>query len=32
MTHEIHIKDLQDLDRAAGEFLEAIGDHKLIAF
>jgi tRNA threonylcarbamoyladenosine biosynthesis protein TsaE len=32
MMHEIHIKDLQDLDRAAGEFLEAIGDHKLIAF
>ena len=30
--HEIHIKDLQDLDRAAGEFLEAVGDHKLIAF
>ena len=32
MTHEIHIRDLQDLDRAAGEFLEAIGDRKLIAF
>ena len=32
MTHIIHIKDLQDLDRAAGEFLEAIGDRKLIAF
>ena len=32
MTHEIHIKDLQDLDRAAGEFLEAVGDRKLIAF
>lgn len=30
--HEIHIRDLQDLDRAAGEFLEAVGDHKLIAF
>ena len=28
-VHEIHI---QDLDRAAGEFIEAIGDHKLIAF
>ena len=32
MMREIHIQDLQDLDRAAGEFLEAIGDHKLIAF
>ena len=32
MMHEIHIKDLQDLDRAAGEFLEAVGDRKLIAF
>ena len=31
MTHEIHIRDLQDLDRAAGEFLEEIGEHKLIA-
>ena len=32
MTHIIHIQDLQDLDRAAGEFLEAVGDHRLIAF
>ena len=32
MMHEIHIKDLQDLDRAAGEFLEKIGEHKLVAF
>ena len=30
--HEIHIKDLNDLDRAAGEFLKAIGDRKLVAF
>ena len=29
--HEIHIHDLQDLDRAAGAFLEEIGDRKLIA-
>ena len=32
MTHEIHIKDLQDLERAAGEFLEAVGDNRLVAF
>ena len=32
MTHTVHIKDLQDLDRAAGEFLKAIGDASLIAF
>ena len=32
MTHEIHIRDLQDLERAAGEFLEKIGDNRLIAF
>ena len=32
MTHEIHIKDLQDLDRAAGEFLEEIGENRLVAF
>ena len=31
MIHEIHIADLQDLDRAAGEFLDAIGDNRLIA-
>lgn len=31
MKHEIIIKDLQDLDRAAGEFLEEIGDNKIIA-
>ena len=32
MTHEIHIQDLHDLDRAAEEFLEAIGERKLVAF
>ena len=31
MRHEIIIQDLEDLDRAAGRFLEEIGDHKLIA-
>ena len=31
MKHEIPIKDLQDLDRAARAFLEAIGDRRLIA-
>ena len=31
MKHEIPIQDLQDLDRAAGAFLEAIGDRRLIA-
>jgi len=32
MNHSITIKDTQDLDRAAAEFLQEIGDHKLIAF
>jgi tRNA threonylcarbamoyladenosine biosynthesis protein TsaE len=32
MKHKIEIKNLEDLDRAAGEFLKEIGDHKLIAF
>lgn len=32
MLHKITIKDLNDLDRAAGEFLREIGDHRLIAF
>lgn len=32
MNHSITIKDTQDLDRAAAEFLRKIGDHKLIAF
>ena len=31
-TREIHIADLADLDRAAGEFLAAIGDARLVAF
>ena len=31
MKHEIIINSLQDLDRAAGEFLEEIGDNKIIA-
>lgn len=32
MKHIINIKDLSDLDRAARQFLEEIGDNKLIAF
>lgn len=32
MRHEITIKDLADLDRAAKEFLQEIGEHRLIAF
>ncbi len=32
MRHEIVIQDLQDLERAAGQFLKEIGEHKLIAF
>ena len=31
MKHTITIKDLGDLDRAAGEFLKAIGDNRIIA-
>ena len=31
MRHTITIKDLGDLGRAAGEFLEAIGNHRIIA-
>ena len=31
-AREIHIADLADLDRAAGEFLSAIGDARLVAF
>ena len=31
MRHCITIKDLEDIDRAAGEFLEEIGDNRLIA-
>ena len=32
MTHKIVIQNLSDLERAAGEFLQAIGGHNLIAF
>lgn len=32
MRHEIIIKNLKDLDRAAKQFLSEIGDSKLIAF
>lgn len=32
MKHEIVIKDLEDLDRAAREFLKEIADHTLVAF
>ena len=32
MKHEITIKDIQDLDRAAAEFLEKIGNNTLVAF
>lgn len=32
MKHTIIIKDLEDIDRAAGQFLSEIGENKLIAF
>ena len=32
MNHSIHIASIEDLPRAAAEFLEAIGQNKLIAF
>ena len=32
MKHTIIIKDLEDIDRAAGQFLSEIGDNKLITF
>ena len=32
MKHEIRIKDLKDLDRAAKTFLKEIGDNRIIAF
>ena len=32
MENRITINSLEDIDRAAGEFLERIGDNKLIAF
>ena len=31
MKQEIHIKNIEDLDRAAGEFLEKIGSNTLVA-
>lgn len=31
-VNEIIIRDVNDLDRAAGEFLDRIGDNRLIAF
>ena len=32
MSHEIIINSLEDLDRAAGEFLQQIGESRLVAF
>ena len=32
MKHQIIIHGLEDIDRAAGEFLSAIGDNRIIAF
>ena len=32
MKKQIEIKGLEDLERAAGEFLKEIGDHTLVAF
>jgi len=32
MKQEVTIKGIEDLDRAAGEFLEKIGDRSLVAF
>lgn len=32
MKHEINIADLQDIGRAAEEFLSQIGDHRILAF
>ena len=32
MENRVVIKDLADIDRAAEEFLEKIGDHRIIAF
>jgi len=32
MEHTITIRNTEDLDRAAGEFLRQIGEHRLIAF
>ena len=32
MRHTVTIKDLNDIDRAAGEFLSEIGNNRIIAF
>lgn len=32
MIHEIDIKDLKRIDKAAGQFLDEIGDNRIIAF
>ncbi|MCD8313824.1 MAG: tRNA (adenosine(37)-N6)-threonylcarbamoyltransferase complex ATPase subunit type 1 TsaE [Bacteroidales bacterium] len=32
MTNKVEIRDLNDLDRAAAEFIAKIGDNRLIAF
>ena len=32
MKHEVIIRDIADLDRAASEFIERIGDRRLVAF
>lgn len=32
MKHEVTIRSIDDLDRAAAEFLEKIGDNSLVAF
>ncbi len=32
MVNKVEIRDLEDLDRAAGEFLQKIGNSRLIAF
>ena len=32
MKHEVIIRDIADLDRAAAEFLDKIGDNTLVAF
>ncbi|MCD8312877.1 MAG: tRNA (adenosine(37)-N6)-threonylcarbamoyltransferase complex ATPase subunit type 1 TsaE [Bacteroidales bacterium] len=32
MTNKVEIRNLEDLDRAAAEFIEKIGDNRLIAF
>ena len=32
MKQQVTIANLEDLERAAREFLEAVGEHRLIAF